>query len=175
MKKFDETFAQAVSLLLTEETRKSAREKIVWSPGKGSWSGVIKGLAAEADVPYDKVIAASSAATAARPLMIRLGVNKASTSEKGPEAAAQILQQAFKNTVLAEMYEPPRGTANSVNVKFKIETDSESVKTGEGISARNATVYIHLTLIGAYNAGFLKLTDKIVLRHSDSGVVITAN
>lgn len=183
MRNFDSNFAEAVALLLKEEDEKKkdmqpkvpGKDVIKWSPGPGSWSDVIMGLKSEADIPYDSVVAVSSASKSAGTLMIRLGINKPSTSSNGAEAAVQILNQAFKNSVMSETYDTPTGTPSSVMVKFKLPTDKESIKNEEGISARNATVYIHLTLIGAYNAGYLNIESgkKITLNHSDAGVTIT--
>lgn len=181
MKSLDSTFAQAVSLLIKEAgqkdeapVRKSPLSMVKWSPGQGRWSEVIKGMKEEANVPYDKAIAASNAIKSSGTLMARLQVKKASTSSNPPEAAAQIMKQSLGNSAMSQLYGEPKGNPNSVFIPFKISTSKEDAASGEGISVRNATVFVHLTLIGAYNSGFLKIDKPVTLTPTDGGVRITA-
>lgn len=175
MKNFDKLFAEAVKMLLEQKEQKSDKQKIAkikdektddaksmieWKAGQGNWSDVIKGLKKE--VTYDEAIQ-SSAAKFGNLLMKKLNINEQANDKDDPlEAAHKILNQAIKNKeAMSELYEMPRLSGRKLSIGVKLSMNPEDVASGEGITPRNATVFIHLTLLGAYNAGFMNIKKKI--------------
>ena len=151
---------------------------IRWSPGPGRWSEIIRGLKSEAAIPYEQAISKSLAgkSSSAMSLMLKLGVNKPSTNQNPLVAASEILSQAVKNKTMSQVYGSPRSSGANLIIPFVMSTDPEDIAEGEGIKARNAAAFIHLTLIGAYNAGMLKITKEIKLgspSDGDENLVIT--
>jgi len=181
MNNLDLMFTKAVQSLLTEKTRPKtdtsdesgsgdkqptdpASKMILWNPGPGRWSDAIKGLKQDADVPYSEVINSSSAVgSRSKSLMARLNILEPSDSDNTIEAANQILMQAFRSPLMSALYGNPSSSDDSIVVPIRLSTSDKDIASGAGISARNATVYIHLTLIGAYNAGMLKIKKPLTI------------
>jgi hypothetical protein len=175
MKIFDKMFAQAVGALLEEKegskpaadqpARPPAKSVILWNPGKGSWGAVVKGLKHEADESYDDVIAKSAVSVAkSQSLMGRLGITKKATSKDPLEAANEVLSQAVASAAMSQLYGTPAITPEQVSVPVVLSMEPDDIASGEGVSGRNATVYIHLTLLGAYNAGKFDIPPGVKLR-----------
>lgn len=200
MKSFESTFAKAIHLILSEEnqndknrtgenkTEKTAMDVIIWAAGdrgRGDWSKVVKGLQKEAGATYGQVVKSSLAAPGkARILMGKLGVVKPSSSKNPLQACLEILSQAVKNQIMSEAYGAPVITGKSLFVPFKSIEDEDAdeaegiTKAGKSAKSRNLTVYIHLTLIGAYNARFLSIDPNTPVKFSATsqnarGVTIT--
>lgn len=186
MNNFDKAFAEAVKILLEQKddkrnpetsTQKSATQMIQWNPGKGNWGQIIKGLKEDAEVGYEAAVARSAAtAGKSKALMARLQITKPSSSDNPAEAAAQILYQALQSPTMAAVFDTPSGSKTAVNVPIKLSTKEEDISSGEGISGRNAAAFIHLTLLGAYNAGMLKIKTPIRLgsvKRNDSNIPIS--
>ena len=182
MKDFEANFARAVSLLLMEKgegkskpsptpenTAKTGADLVKFSPGPGNWSDVIRGLKAEANTPYSEAIKNSLAVKNSNSLMIKLGVTKKATNRDETVAAAEILSQAVKNQTMSEVYDTPTGKPGKVSIPLKMPTDRESVQDGEGIAPRNIAVFIHLTLVGACNAGLLPIQKPIKVSLPEPG------
>jgi len=187
MKNFDETFAKAVALILKEQEEKKGDDKkkspasdsqvsnatkmVVWKPGSGGWSEIIRGLKSEASVPYEQAISKSLAgrSSSAMSLMLKLGVEKAATNKNPIAAAEEILAQAVKNKTMSQVYGTPRASGSRLTVPFVMSTKPEDIDEGDGIKARNAAAFIHLTLIGAYNAKMLQISQSIKLSGVDDG------
>lgn len=170
MKKLDQMFNIAVSQLLKEvdeqtQTRLNAAEQIIWGPGRGNWSDVIKGLKEDANVSYKTVISKSSAAgSKSVVLMGKLSVLNKATAKDPLIAAGQILSQAVSSPIMSKLYGAPKVSESAVMVPIKLSMDPEDVRTHEGISGRNATVFIHLTLLGAYNAQMFNPSSKLIFQ-----------
>lgn len=159
MKDFEKMFAKAVNLLLTEkkdekdekdekEKKKSAIVMIPWSPGSGAFSDIIRGL--KSDAGYSEVIGNTNATSNPAGLMSKLGISKASTSKSNVESANEILAQTIAaNEIMSVTYGKPKIQKNFIVIPIIVDDDE--------ITTRNATVFIHLTLIGAYNSGLLKI------------------
>ena len=181
MNKFDKMFAEAVQVLLEKDKegdkqRPSAFAAIEWKPGPGRWNDVIRGLKKDADdLPYEEAISKSSAVGArSATLMAKLGVTKKSTKTESLEAAAEVLNQAVMSPAMSQLYGKTRVDKNSLIVPVKLSMNKEEAASGEGITGRNATVFIHLTLLGAYNAGMFLPTQKlkIVTASPSTGAVV---
>jgi hypothetical protein len=198
MKNFDSMFTKAVKSILIEKTDAkpnsvddrgtgnkkqvpldSASKMILWNPGPGRWSDAIRGLKKDADVPYSQVINSSSAVgTRSKSLMARLNILKPSDSKNDIASANQILLQAFQSPLMSALYATPVVGKNSIVVPIKLSTQDKDIVSGEGVSARNAAVYIHLTLIGAYNAGMLKIQNRLMIENvskNDTTIVIRSS
>ena len=174
MKEFDKNFRIAVQQLLKEKDEKKddkpadapapvstakAKDLISWSPSRGGWSKVITGARDEAD--YDSVINSSLASSGkAKNLMMKLQVTRMSKSS-GIQAAYDILVQAVKNPAMSEAYGNPTTDSSGILVPVIVETADKDAD--DYMSPRNATAFIHLTLIGAYNAGFMPNVGKLKL------------
>lgn len=191
MKKFDQLFTEAVKLLLIEkegdkpkpsptppvidDKRPSATAAIVWNPGSGRWSDVIKGLKQDANVGYEEAISKSAAVGArSTPLMAKLAIVKKSTQADPLLAAAEILKQAVSSPLMSTLYGDPRVSKELIEIPIKLSMKSEDVNSGEGVSGRNATVFIHLTLIGAYNSKMFTPAAKLKIQTAteETGAVI---
>ena len=174
MKKLDQMFAAAVGQLLKEadeesENTNTAAGQIIWSPGSGNRSDVIKGLKRDANVSYRTVISKSAASgSKSLVLMGKLSVLNKATSRDPLISAGQILTQAVSSPIMSKLYGVPKVSENAVMVPIKLSMDPEDVRTQEGISGRNATVFIHLTLLGAYNARMFEPSSKLVLQTASS-------
>ena len=180
MNNFDQMFSEAVKILLEQkapdktgkEDKKSdtaarppASQVIVWRPGKGDWGDVIKGIKKDAEVSYEEAISKSSALGAkSMSLMGKLSITKESKSRDPLEATGEILRQAISSPVMSRLYGPPNVSENAVTVPIRLSMNEDDVKSGEGILGRNATVFIHLTLIGAYNARMFMPTAALVIQ-----------
>lgn len=190
MNNFDKIFAEAVNILLEkkkkdgkkdgapDQQQPSVVEMISWKPGKGNWGQIVKGLKEDAEVGYEAAVARSSAvAGKSKSLMARLQVSEPSTSSVPVEATAEILVQALKSPIMAQVFELPTTTKTAISIPIKLSTEDEDIRSGEGISARNATAFIHLTLLGAYNAGMLKINKPVRIEHvskNDTSITIIA-
>jgi len=168
MKNFDKMFAQAVRLVLEEKGKKeekksvSAKDIVVWGPGPGNWGDVIKGIKEDAHTTYDEAIAKTSATGGkAMSLMGKLGVTKPAKATDPLEAANEILQQAVTNAAMADMFGQPVLSKTGLTVPVNLPMDPESIKTKEGVLPRNATVWIHLTLLGAINSNMFRPGSKL--------------
>lgn len=182
MKNFDSIFAKAVKMLVEEKqkpdepdgkntpatpTKKDANSIIVWEKrGGGNWSNVIKGVRSEAEggSSYDDVIKKSLAAPEkSKQLMLKLGITSAAKSSEPLGAVAEILIQALKNPVMSESYGTPRVTEKFVFVPFKFDDDDDDEDALTSSEIRNLTAYIHLTLVGAFNARLLSPSSPVKL------------
>ena len=159
-------FTEAVKILLEEKGEEKQRPQatiaIEWKAGPGRWSEAIGGLKKDADLPYDEAVLKSSASGAKSvTLMARLGITKKSTKSDTLESAFEILSQAVNSPVMSQLYGKPVLDKNSITVPVKLSMEKEDIDVGEGVSGRNATVFIHLSLIGAYNAKMFLPTEKL--------------
>ena len=138
---------------------KSALEMIKWSPGPGRWSEVITSLKKEVATYQEAVQSSAAGKGTGGMLMAKLGIFKKAEGKNDIESVMQILQQAItKNETMKEAYEKPafRGVEGD-DLRVPIAAGEEE------LSDRNATAYIHLTLIGAYNSKMLVIRNPIQL------------
>lgn len=161
-------FAQAVRLVLEEKGKKeekksvSAKDIVIWGPGSGNWGKVIRGIKDDVRTTYDEAIAKTSATGGkALSLMGKLGVTKPAKATDPLEAANEILQQAVNNAAMAEMFGKPVLSKTGLSVPVTLPMDPEAESSGEGVSPRNATVWIHLTLLGAINSNMFRPGSKL--------------